>query len=231
MATRRNLQPLARPLRSPASPPRPPPPSTVALGTAYERATASFLAQAPQYTLQGIVRVGGKGDQGIDLRARWHLASSPSSHPLPYPVIVQCKAESSPVGPATVRELEGTLAAQHPSPSSPSTAPSVPHIALLVALSGFTEAAIRHARSSTRPLALLHLEPVPVPGTGAGGDEAPHDWVRARAGTVTTRLVSASWNRALEGLVARAREGEGEERRAGRGRGGRDGEDGPGRAG
>ena len=215
MATHRTLRTLARPSRSTTSPPPPPGPSTVALGTAYERATALVLARATQYRLDGIVRVGGKGDQGIDLRARWHLASSPSSsshqHPHLHPVIVQCKAESSRIGPSTVRELEGTLAAQHPSPSS-SSAPQ-PHIGLLVALSGFTEAAIRHARSSARPLALLHLEPVRDHGDGDGG---AHDWVRARAGTVRARLVSASWNRALEGLVARAREGEGRQTVLGR---------------
>ncbi|GAA5911267.1 hypothetical protein JCM8208_004313 [Rhodotorula glutinis] len=217
MATRRIPRPLSQP--RPRAPRPPPPPSTVALGTAYERLTALFLATAPQYRLDRIVRVGGKGDQGIDLRARWHLAASESSPSRTHhPVIVQCKAESSRIGPNTIRELEGTLAAQQTSPSRSSSS-SPPHIGFLVALSGFTEAAIRHARASSSPIALLHLEPASsaaAAASAAAKDQGAHDWVRAGKGEM--RLVSASGNRALEGLLRKAHdgepEGEGEERAA-----------------
>lgn len=195
---------------SPASP------SSVALGTAYERATGLFLAQSPRFRLKGVVRVGGAGDQGIDLRANWDAAhlTSPSSSPrtranaqtppspttstsapLSVPVIIQCKAESSRVGPSTVRELEGTLLAQQrrgaPSHLSRrvSHATPTPHVGVLVALNGFSDAAIRHARSSRLPLELVHLA---VPDVGSmvqsGGDQAG------------VEMVSTTRNDALEGL-------------------------------
>ncbi|GAA6049914.1 hypothetical protein JCM3770_007048 [Rhodotorula araucariae] len=191
-------------------------PSSVVLGTAYERAAAAFLASAPQYRLKGLVRVGGAGDQGIDLRGRWpgrpsaHGPSQPpllprtdSSNPLDhaptatpsstlpspaFPVIVQCKAEASRVGPSTVRELEGTLLSQ----SRLVTRPTAAHIGILVALSGFSEATIRQAHASALPLALVHL---------AVGDIQA--MVRSQGREGALQLVSASRNRTLEELLRR----------------------------
>ncbi|TNY17475.1 hypothetical protein DMC30DRAFT_106692 [Rhodotorula diobovata] len=198
-------------LRPPASRPSPSP-STVALGTAFERATASYLAHAAQFRLESLVRVGGAGDKGVDLRGRWQpaplLDSPASSQQSPhlssdtaYPVIVQCKAEATAVGPSTVRELEGTLVSQ-PQPrrasSQPTTALAPPHIGVLVALRGFTAAAARHARASTLPLALVHLEPRNVREmVRSGGTQGEGEGAGARV-----RLVSASRNRALEELLS-----------------------------
>ncbi|BGP42857.1 hypothetical protein JCM10450v2_006972 [Rhodotorula kratochvilovae] len=195
MATRR----AATVLRSARIAPRssaasPSSPSPVALGTAYELATASFLAHAPQYRLQGLVRVGGAGDQGDPSVSLDNPPppTAPSIRPSSaFPVLVQCKAESARVGPSTVRELEGTLLSQ--SRRAPSSAPLTPHIGILVALSGFSEAAIRHARASALPLALVHL---------AAGDVG--EMVRSQGREGGVRLVSASRNRALEQLLRRA---------------------------
>ncbi|GAA5992199.1 hypothetical protein JCM10908_001814 [Rhodotorula pacifica] len=117
-------------------------------------------------------------------------------------VLVQCKAEKDRLGPSIVRELEGSILADlarrnRPSLSSRSLAPPSPGaaagsapIGVLVGLSGFSEAAIRHAQTSAIPLVLAHLRVTDLREMVA---------TRGREGDVS--LVSASVNKAMKRLV------------------------------
>lgn len=74
---------------------------TYYIGTHYEYTTAlSFMRLG-----FSLIRTGKKNDAGIDLIGHWVLA--PLSEPLP--VIIQCKARKCSLGPAHVRELEGSF--------------------------------------------------------------------------------------------------------------------------
>ena len=75
--------------------------STVYVGTHYEY-TAALALMRLGFSL---LRSGTRGDAGIDLIGHWVLA--PVSEPLP--IIVQCKARTSSLGPLNVRELEGSF--------------------------------------------------------------------------------------------------------------------------
>ncbi|GAA5929995.1 hypothetical protein JCM1841_001238 [Sporobolomyces salmonicolor] len=172
------------PLRRPHPRPRPhlPPakpssPSPTHLGTAYEL-LAQSLFSSPPYNMS-LIRVGGRQDAGVDLRGRWSgtlsgrpakEAVSPGTRKPSWPILVQCKAEKDRVGPATVRELEGTLQAESfklsssrsrrlPSSSRvpSSTARNVEPLGFLVTLHGFTDDALRRAWASDLPISLLHL--------------------------------------------------------------------------
>ncbi|GAA5968441.1 hypothetical protein JCM11641_007639 [Rhodosporidiobolus odoratus] len=155
-------------------------PSSVAVGTAYELACQSFLAKPP-FNLAKIIRVGGAGDQGVDLRGRWPGApllsttekatGSPlAERVVEWETVIQCKAYNDRLGPAVVRELEGTMLATQPAFSPPTVARlssstrSTTHnssaiIGFLISLSGFTTDAIFRANASRLPIALLHLQP------------------------------------------------------------------------
>ncbi|GAA5839058.1 hypothetical protein JCM11251_007865 [Rhodosporidiobolus azoricus] len=126
----RHPHPLLRRLKPNVT--RPTRPSNVARGTAYELAVQSYLLSAP-YNCTSLVRIGGAGDAGVDLRGKWggqpvlpppleqpeaeEVETDESVAGLARParrwaVVVQCKAYSKPVGPAVVRELEGVLSAE-----------------------------------------------------------------------------------------------------------------------
>lgn len=206
-------------------------PSTTALGTAYELATSRTLARLP-FSIARLVNVGGAGDGGVDLRGRWTWSVDPTAPPprgllhLPngaapsatesargqegqgrttWDVLVQCKAEKSPVGPSPVRELEGSVLAElartrRRSPtlsivsnSGQSDGPAPHLIGILVAMNGFSAAALAHAQTSTIPLVMVHL---------AVGDVA--EMVRARGKHGALLLRSASVNKALRNLVTSA---------------------------
>jgi hypothetical protein len=81
-------------------------------GTQFERAVATALEGMGGFT---VLRCGGAGDRGVDLRARLT--------PPGIPVLVQCKLVTSPLGPRVIRELEGTALA---------ALPTGPGLALLV---------------------------------------------------------------------------------------------------
>ncbi|BGP27089.1 hypothetical protein JCM10295v2_006051 [Rhodotorula toruloides] len=195
-------------------------PSTTALGTAYELATAHYLSARP-FNVRGLIRVGGANDKGIDLRGRWQwgLPSGENEDSLDYDdgifawgkvrpiaddrqrwgedmseqevwqddedvegydllrmfeVAVQCKAEAKALGPAIVRELEGTILAEtlrrqtrrnlapfrspfsFHSSRSPRGVHSQP-LGILVSLNGFSEQALRYASASHLPVSLVHL--------------------------------------------------------------------------
>ncbi|KAL2754591.1 hypothetical protein ACRALDRAFT_1063384 [Sodiomyces alcalophilus JCM 7366] len=82
------------------------PTSSVYVGTHYEYTVASTLSR------YGIAakRCGGASDLGVDLLGTWRIpVQAASSPPPPLRVIVQCKAGSRRIGPALIRELEGSF--------------------------------------------------------------------------------------------------------------------------
>lgn len=196
--------------------------STVALGTAYEHAARRALARPP-FHLTSLLNVGGAGDGGVDLRGRWTWSRTPAPSAgglldlangvKPYAgpphasdtldlarwdALVQCKAERDRVGPATVRELEGAVLAavarstRSPTISGPAATPTSP-IGILVAMNGFSAAALQHAQTSAIPLVLAHLAVRDV-----------DDMVRTRGRQGDYSVVNASINRALRSLVEQA---------------------------
>lgn len=86
--------------------------STVYVGTHYEYTVGLALAR---YGLTAR-RVGGVSDYGIDLLGAWSLPSQPQ----PLRVILQCKGGAQRVGPALVRELEGSFVGAPPGWRAPS---------------------------------------------------------------------------------------------------------------
>lgn len=77
------------------------PESFQVLGTAYEKEVAGSLET---YLGMRVKRVGGRGDNGIDLAVDWDLPGSNQHR-----VIIQCKRITSKASPRLVRELEGTI--------------------------------------------------------------------------------------------------------------------------
>lgn len=119
-------------------------------------------------------------------------------------VLVQCKAEKEHLGPAIVRQLEGSiladLARRNPprrSLAPPPTPLAVPGgrdtapIGILVGMSGFSRAAILHAQTSAVPIVLAHLTIRDIPQMIATRGERD----------VGVSLVSASVNKAFRGLI------------------------------
>jgi hypothetical protein len=113
--------------------------SSVALGSAYERAVIGLLAEHGCTQLTG---TGGAGDRGLDFVGEWCLSErglSAGARPrhsirlllalpadLRLPVAGQCKATGAPVGTATLRDFQAALAG---------SAPNV--LAVLACTSGF----------------------------------------------------------------------------------------------
>jgi hypothetical protein len=116
-------------------------PSAVKRGRVYEALCRQFLQS---HLSMQLTMSGGAGDQGVDLRGSWKLYGI-------HDVIVQCKCYGRPVGPAVVREMEGT-AAYYESGGRHSV------LSVICAKSGFSEASWKRALSSRFPLLLLHLE-------------------------------------------------------------------------
>lgn len=81
------------------------PTSSVYIGTHYEYTVASALSR------YGIVakRCGGASDLGVDLLGTWKIPVQADSSPSQLRVILQCKAGSRRIGPALIRELEGSF--------------------------------------------------------------------------------------------------------------------------
>ncbi|BGP02877.1 hypothetical protein RTG_03001 [Rhodotorula toruloides ATCC 204091] len=240
----------------PLEPVSPLAPSTTALGTAYELATAQYLSARP-FNVRGLIRVGGANDKGIDLRGRWQwgLPSKENEDSLDYDeglfgwgkvrpvpdirqrwvedmseeevwqddedvegydllrmfeVAVQCKAEAKALGPAVVRELEGTILAEslrrqtrrnmapfrspfsrQPSHSSRGVHPQP--LGILVSLNGFSEQALRYASASHLPISLVHL---------AAQDKLRMVQSGGKVGNI--EAVSASLNEAMRRVISEA---------------------------
>ena len=103
--------------------------STVARGSAFERATRHFLAREP-FKLALLSHSGGANDHGVDLRGWWRPPSlagsstnssssgSGSGSRMGLRALVQCKAVAKPLGPRALRELEGVAAFERARASS-----------------------------------------------------------------------------------------------------------------
>ncbi|GAA5964313.1 hypothetical protein JCM8115_006066 [Rhodotorula mucilaginosa] len=220
--------------------------SPTALGTAYENATRAFLSQPPFSIHGLLnVGGAGDGGVDLRGRWTWqpprqgdrdigflNLANGASPHPLSardqrgpvdneprlqtWDVLVQCKAEKDHLGPAIVRQLEGSILAdvarRNPPrrslapPPPPTTVPggrdTAAPIGILVGLSGFSRAAILHAQTSALPIVLAHLsirnlqqqQQQQLVATGRERE-------RGDVGRGAATLVSASVNKAFRRLV------------------------------
>ncbi|KXN84486.1 hypothetical protein AN958_12461 [Leucoagaricus sp. SymC.cos] len=182
------------------------PSSSVHRGTYFENRSMALLEQHLSMSLR---RVGGKGDNGVDMLGWWWipqlLQGASMYQRRRIRVIAQCKAEKKKLGPKYVRELEGVLHRYHMSsfldetedlrdtssrvnvPLNPRTTSHqhIPSLGLLISESPFTKATVLYAQSSTIPLLLLHIPPEtkdPIPSS------------------LDTQLNTAVWNPALAGV-------------------------------
>ncbi|KAK4057389.1 hypothetical protein OIO90_001458 [Microbotryomycetes sp. JL221] len=182
--------------------------SNVARGTTYELLVQQLLSQPP-LGIQGLLRVGGANDRGVDLRGWWtrpavgkvdsssktktveagekrqtEVVRGAKRPRMRLPVVVQCKAEMKKLGPQLVRELEGVAGYESAdqrswirnlgtSTTQANIATSAGTIgaqalgradrerpktlALLCALSGFSDEAHNRAKASSCPISLVHL--------------------------------------------------------------------------
>lgn len=152
---------------------------TVILGNGFELHCQRLLHQQMRMSL---VRVGGKGDGGIDLRGWWNIPndtrqqSRDDGEPTVLRrirVLAQCKAEKKAPGPRLVREMEGVARREYDllkeesshhrlSKSGDTVTPGSsivldPVVALLCSSSGFSPAAVVEANRSRTPMLLLHI--------------------------------------------------------------------------
>ena len=100
------------------------PPSSVAVGAAYERAVLALLAS---YGAR-LVATGGAFDQGADLVGSWAVPWAPRAPapgdrvalrcvaraPRVAPLVVQCRATAAPFGVGAMREFQHAVAARFP---------------------------------------------------------------------------------------------------------------------
>ncbi|GAA5890161.1 hypothetical protein JCM16303_004216 [Sporobolomyces ruberrimus] len=172
--------------------------STSHLGTAFELLTLDLLTSHPYY--MDLVRVGGANDKGVDLRGRWN-PSSLGTRPLrSLDVIIQCKAERTPLRPAIIREFEGVLQNQFHQRNTTST------LGILVSLNGFSKQTINRSVEGKWPLSLVHLQ---VDRDKLRLDENGKLWKREREADETEQerdreVVSWSRNQAWKDIVAGA---------------------------
>ena len=171
-------------------------PSPFKIGTDFEKRALRFLKGRFSMSMG---RIGGPSDGGIDLQGWWWLPplqSLPVSEDHPAAstmspsevtelgrgitdagrrrvrVLAQCKAESKPLGPHYIREMEGVLYAylvslvqgsSHHRLVLEGSAIGVrstqlcPTIGMVVSQSAFTKASIHRAMASSVPLLLVHL--------------------------------------------------------------------------
>jgi hypothetical protein len=118
--------------------------TNAAKGLRFEQACATFLRR------QGIptTLMGRRGDQGVDFVGWW---PSPSDSRAPLQVIGQCKALKAAVGPAHLREFQGTWARfrREDAPLA---------LGIFCSATGFTPNALRLAtRPDAPPFLLVHL--------------------------------------------------------------------------
>ena len=186
-------------------------PSTFKIGTDFENRALRCLKDGFSMSMG---RIGGPSDGGIDLQGWWWLpplqglplsedylaASTTNSIEVTelgrgitdagrrrVRVLAQCKAESKPLGPHYIREMEGVLygylvslvqGSSHHRVVLEGSAIGIgssqlsqlyPTIGMVVSQSPFTKASIHRAMASSIPLLLVHLPP--LGGTEGSGSE------------------------------------------------------------
>jgi len=174
-------------------------PSAIKIGTDFENRARRFLKDTFSMSLG---RIGGPSDGGIDLQGWWWLpplqglpvskdhSAASAMKPIEVTelgrsiadagrrrvrVLAQCKAESKPLGPHYIREMEGVLYGHIVSLaqrfkrhgvvlegsainiSSSKSSQLYPTIGMVVSQSAFTKSSIHRAMASSVPLLLIHL--------------------------------------------------------------------------
>ncbi|KAJ9119088.1 hypothetical protein QFC22_003579 [Naganishia vaughanmartiniae] len=198
---------------------------TVILGNGFELHCQRLLSQQMHMSL---VRIGGKGDGGIDLRGWWDIPDTREPVSVNEQaslrrirVLAQCKAEKKAPGPRLVREMEGVARREYDllkeeshhglaESSDTQAGGSIalePVVALLCSSSGFSPAAVVEANRSRTPMLLLHIPfdyqemllSTPDPITNA----VDHELLEKMPMT----LQGAFWNAALMGSRGLLRDG------------------------
>ncbi|QSL66693.1 hypothetical protein MERGE_001077 [Pneumocystis wakefieldiae] len=90
-------------------------------------------------------RVGGRNDQGIDLRGYWYYEREKTRHKLP--VIVQCKNEKKKIGSRYIREMNGVLSEENEG------------ILGLISCCGYTEMAQKQLLKASKAMGICIILP------------------------------------------------------------------------
>ncbi|KAG0634336.1 hypothetical protein HOY80DRAFT_1060525 [Tuber brumale] len=117
--------------------------TTVYVGTLYEYTVKEALKSFGM----SLERTGGRDDRGVDLRGTWTIPNLPSERsqkPKVYDALVQCKCTK--IGPAVIRELDGTVSSKKPET-----------IGILAAPKQCSLGIRKHMSMSSRPLMYLCL--------------------------------------------------------------------------
>ncbi|EMR10829.1 hypothetical protein PNEG_00975 [Pneumocystis murina B123] len=85
-------------------------------------------------------RVGGRNDQGIDLRGYWYYEREKTKYKLP--VIIQCKNEKKKIGSKYIREMNGVLSGENEG------------ILGLISCCGFTEMAQKQLLKASKAMGI-----------------------------------------------------------------------------
>ncbi|KTW30236.1 hypothetical protein T552_00714 [Pneumocystis carinii B80] len=85
-------------------------------------------------------RVGGRNDEGIDLRGYWYYEREKKKYKLP--VIVQCKNEKKKIGSRYIREMNGVLSGENEG------------ILGLISCSGYTEMARKQLLKASKAMGI-----------------------------------------------------------------------------
>ena len=130
------------------------PDSFHALGTRYEELVQAILQRSLRMR---ITRIGGRGDEGIDLVGEWKLPDQTLN------AAVQCKRISNRASPSLVREFEGATM-------------SKVHVGVIACTQDPTDSCRERLRQSPRPLLFLQI---PEPTGSIQGVYASHSLYRA----------------------------------------------------
>ncbi|SJX60062.1 uncharacterized protein SRS1_11377 [Sporisorium reilianum f. sp. reilianum] len=145
-------------------------------------------------------RTGGAGDRGIDLRGWWQPPpiSATGSSDKRIRIVAQCKCQDEggkKMGPVLIREMEGVVfRASSASPGAPLQGESTqddddddgPLAGIILSSSGFSKQALLQVRSSSVPLAAIHVLALPQ-GSSANAEEG-------NAAALVERCISIVWN-------------------------------------
>ncbi|TKY90065.1 hypothetical protein EX895_000063 [Sporisorium graminicola] len=176
--------------------------SSVARGTRYEHLCGAVLREVFGMQLE---RTGGAGDRGIDLRGWWQpppvsSTEAATTRDRRIRIVAQCKCQDEggkKMGPVLIREMEGVVfRASSPLPS-PAGGPKgntqeasgdddVPLAGIILSSSGFSKQALLQVRSSSVPLAAIHVLALPQASSTSSED--------VDAAALVERCISIVWN-------------------------------------